>query len=98
MCLQLADQLVCYPMGIAENILVKIWNFLDPVVFVVLDMEVDIKTPPILGRPFLSTANVHIDAGAGEIWLNINRQKERFTLFQLEAVRERAREAIYHIH
>ena len=28
MCLQLADQSVRYPIGIAGNILVKIWNFL----------------------------------------------------------------------
>ena len=35
--------------------------------------------PLILGRPFLSTANAHIDVGAGEIQLNINGQKEKFT-------------------
>ena len=76
MCLQLADQSVRYPAGVAENIPVKIWNFLIPVDFVVLDMEVDTKTPLILGRPFLSTANANIDVGAGEIQLNINGQKE----------------------
>ena len=78
MCLQLADQTVRYPAGIAKNISVRIQNFFIPVDFVVLDMEVDTKTPLILGRPFLSTANVHIDVGAGEIQLNINGQKEKF--------------------
>ena len=78
MCLQLADQSVCYPAGVAENIPVKIWNFLTPVDFIVLDMEVDTKTPLILGRPFLSTANANIDVGAREIQLNINGQKETF--------------------
>ena len=77
MCLQLADQTVRYPAGIAENVPVKIRNFFIPVDFVVLDMEVDAKTPLILGRPFLSTANAHIDVGAGEIQLNINGQTER---------------------
>ena len=72
MCLQLADQSIHYPAGIAENILVKIQNFFIPVDFVVHDMEVNTKTPLILGRPFLSTANTHIDVGAGEIQLNIN--------------------------
>jgi len=38
MCLQLAEQLVRYPVGIAENILVKIQNFFVPIDFVVLDM------------------------------------------------------------
>jgi hypothetical protein len=41
-------------------------------------MEVETKTPLILGRPFLSTANTHIDVRAGEIQLNINGQKEKF--------------------
>jgi hypothetical protein len=78
MCLQLPDQSIHYPTGIAENIPVKIWNFFVLVDFVILDMELDIKSPLILGRPFLSTANAHIDVGAGEIQLNINGQKERF--------------------
>ena len=72
MCLQLADQTVCYPTGIAENIPVKIRNFFIPVDFVILDMEVDTKMPLILGRPFLSIENAHIDVGAEEIQLNIN--------------------------
>jgi len=45
MCLQLADQSVHYPAGIAENISVKIRNFFVPVDFVVLDMQEDMKTP-----------------------------------------------------
>ena len=77
--MQLADQSIRYPAGIAENIPVKIWNFFIPVDFVNLDMEVDTKMPLILGRPFLRTTNSHIDAGAGEIQLNINGQKEKFT-------------------
>jgi len=56
----------------------EIRNFFIPVDFVVLDMEVDAKTPLILGRLFLSTANTHIDVGAREIQLNINGQQEKF--------------------
>jgi hypothetical protein len=73
------DQSIRYPAGIAEDIPVKIRDFFVPVDFVVLDMEVDTKTPLILGRPFLSTARANIDVGAGEILLNINGQKEKFT-------------------
>ena len=36
------------------------------------------KTPLILGRPFLSTKNVHIDVGAGEIKFHINGKEEQF--------------------
>jgi hypothetical protein len=34
------------------------------------------KTPLILGKPFLSTINAHIDVGAGEIKFNINKKEE----------------------
>jgi hypothetical protein len=37
------------------------------------------KTPLILGRPFLSTTNTHIDVEAGEIKFNINGKEEQFT-------------------
>jgi hypothetical protein len=36
------------------------------------------KTPLILGRPFLSTTNAHIDVGAREIKFNINGKEEWF--------------------
>ena len=41
-------------------------------------MQEDMKTPLILGRPFLSTTNAHIDVGAGEIKFYINGKEERF--------------------
>ena len=78
MCLQLANQSVRYPIGIAENILVKIQNFFVPIDFVVLDMQEDMKTPLTLGRPFLSTTNAHIDVGAREIKFHINGKEVWF--------------------
>ncbi|WVZ83860.1 hypothetical protein U9M48_030956 [Paspalum notatum var. saurae] len=78
MCLQLANQSIRYPNGIAEDIPVKIRNFVILVDFVVLDMEVDSKMPLILGRPFLSTTEANIDVGAGEVHLNINGRREAF--------------------
>jgi hypothetical protein len=41
-------------------------------------MQEDMKTPLILGRPFLSTTNAHIVVGAGEIKFHINGKEERF--------------------
>jgi hypothetical protein len=78
MCLQLADQSVQYLLGIAENILVKIREFFVLVDFVVLDMHPDSKVSLIFERPFLSTANTHIDVGKGEIKFTINGQEEQF--------------------
>ena len=41
-------------------------------------MQEDMKTPLILGRPFLSTTNAHIDVRAGEIKFHINGKEEQF--------------------
>jgi len=45
----------------------------------VLDMSPNSKVSIILRRPFLSTANAHIDVRKGEIKLSINGQEEHFT-------------------
>jgi len=76
--LQLADQLIRHPAGVAENIRVKLHDFLVPMDFIVLDMEVDKKVPLIFGRPFLSTAKGHIDVGAREIHFTINGAQVKF--------------------
>jgi hypothetical protein len=78
MCLQLADQSLCYPIGIIEDIPVNIKGFFIPVDFVVLEMHPNSKVSLILGRPFLSTANAHIDVGIGEVKFNINEREEQF--------------------
>jgi hypothetical protein len=78
MCLQLADQSIRYPIGIIEDIPVKIREFFIPVDFVVFDMQPDSKVSLILGRPFLSTANAHINVGIREVKFNINGREERF--------------------
>jgi hypothetical protein len=65
-------------LGITENIPVNIREFFILVDFVVLDMHPDSKVSLILERPFLSTANAHIDVGKGEINFTINGQEEQF--------------------
>ena len=66
------------PIGVAEDIPVKIRGSLVPVDFVVLEMDVCLQTPLILGRPFLSTAGANIDVAASIIKLNINGKEETF--------------------
>jgi hypothetical protein len=78
MCLQLADQSIRYPIGIDEDIPVKIRKFFILVDFVVSDMQPDSKVSLILGRPFVSTTNAHIDVEIGEVRFNINGQEECF--------------------
>lgn len=64
MMLQLADSTVCYPVGIAEDIPVRVWGCFIPIDFVVLDMATDKDTTLILGCPFLSTADARINVEA----------------------------------
>jgi hypothetical protein len=47
--------------------------------FVVLDMHPDSTVSLILRRPFLSTANTHINVGRGEITFEINGKEEKFS-------------------
>ena len=61
MCLELVDNSVRYPLGIAEDVPVKIGEHLVPVDFVILDMGEGSKAPLILGRRFIKTARANID-------------------------------------
>ena len=78
MCLELVDNSVRYPLGIAKDVPVKIREHLVPIDFVILDIGEGSKAPLILGRPFLKTARANIDIGKGEIKFNINDTTNEF--------------------
>jgi hypothetical protein len=80
--LQLADQSIRCPVGIAEDISVRIRNSFIPVDFMVLEMDVCHHILLILGRPFLSTTGSKIDVAVGIIKLNISGIEETFTFKQ----------------
>jgi hypothetical protein len=77
--LQLADQSIQRPVGIAEGIPVRIRNSFVHVNFVVLEMDVYHQIPLILGRSFLSTTGAMIDVAARIRKLNISRKEETST-------------------
>jgi hypothetical protein len=77
--LQLADQSIRHPVGIVEDISVRIRNSFVPMDSVVLEMDVCCQIPLILGRPFLSTTRALIDVAARIIKLNISRKEEAST-------------------
>ncbi|GKA15266.1 reverse transcriptase domain-containing protein [Tanacetum coccineum] len=64
------------PLGIVENVLVKIDKFLFPSDFVIID-NIPFETT-ILGRPFLATIHAEIDVFAGKISLRINEDRISF--------------------
>jgi hypothetical protein len=78
MCLELGDNSIRYPLGIVEDVLVKVGHHFIPIDFVVLEMGEREKSPLILGRPFLKTVGATIDVGKGEIMFDINRERSSF--------------------
>jgi hypothetical protein len=78
MCLELGDNSICYPFGIAEDVPAKVGHHFIPVDFVVLEMGEREKPPLILGRPFLKTVGATIDVGKGEIMFDINGERSSF--------------------
>ncbi|XP_074292890.1 uncharacterized protein LOC141619772 [Silene latifolia] len=60
-----------HPMGILEDVPVKIGKFFIPVDFVVIDIAEDSCIPIILGRPFLHTTGEVIDVRHGSLMFNI---------------------------
>nr|GEY18680.1 reverse transcriptase domain-containing protein [Tanacetum cinerariifolium] len=74
MFLELADQTISKPTGVAENVFVKVGKFYFPADFVILDFVADPRIPLILGRPFLSTAHALIDVYECEITLRHDDQ------------------------
>ncbi|CAN6723272.1 unnamed protein product [Malus baccata var. baccata] len=62
--LQLADRSVTYPLGILEDVIIKVDKFYLPADFIVLDMEEDKEVPLILGRPFMATVRTLIEVEA----------------------------------
>ncbi|GJX97456.1 putative reverse transcriptase domain-containing protein [Tanacetum coccineum] len=73
---EMADMSKKAPLGIVENVLVKIDKFLFPVDFIILDNTPSETT--IIGRPFLATIRAEIDVFAGKISLGINEDRISF--------------------
>ena len=79
--LQMADRSTTTPMGIVEDVLVRVGEFIFPADFVVLDMQEDKKVPLILGRPFLATGGAMIDVQKGELTLKLNDESITFNIY-----------------
>nr|XP_027072039.1 uncharacterized protein LOC113696853 [Coffea arabica] len=82
--LQLVDRSIRYPLGVLENVLIKVQKFIIPVDFVVLDMEEDVYMPIILDRPFLATACTIIDVKNGKLKFQAGEEEVEFNLHEME--------------
>nr|GEZ40097.1 reverse transcriptase domain-containing protein [Tanacetum cinerariifolium] len=82
MTLKLADHSISRPVGVAENVFVKVGTFHFPADFVVVDFDVDPRVPLILGRSFLKTGRALIDVFEGELTLCVGKEAITFNLDQ----------------
>ncbi|GJV36410.1 DNA-directed DNA polymerase [Tanacetum coccineum] len=77
MSIQLADRSIKCPIGVCENLLVKVGKFIFLVDFVVLEMDEDELVSIILGRPFLAMARAVIDVHEGKLSLRVMDIQEK---------------------
>ncbi|GJT98558.1 phospholipase-like protein [Tanacetum coccineum] len=80
MVVEMADMTEKFPLGIVENILVKINKFLFLFDFVIIDKLGEPSETMILGRPFLATIHAHIDIFNREISLRIGEDRVLFDM------------------
>ncbi|GJT38961.1 reverse transcriptase domain-containing protein [Tanacetum coccineum] len=81
MTLELADRSIT-PIGLAEDVYVKVGKFHFPTDFVVVHFEADPRVPFILGRSFLRTGRALIDVYGEEITHRVDNEAITFNLDQ----------------
>jgi len=81
------DRSFVYPLGVIEDVLVKIDSLVIPCDFYILDMEHDScdssnNTPILFVRPFLKTANTKIDCGMDTLSMEVGDEKIEFNFHE----------------
>nr|GEX72112.1 reverse transcriptase domain-containing protein [Tanacetum cinerariifolium] len=80
--LELADRSISCPVGVAEDVYVKVGSFYFLADFVVVDFDADPRVPLILGRSFLKNGRALIDMFEGELTLRVGKEAITFNLEQ----------------
>ncbi|XP_019251108.1 PREDICTED: uncharacterized protein LOC109230024 [Nicotiana attenuata] len=86
--MQMADRSIKRPVGIVDDVLVKVGKFLLPANFVILDCAIDKEIPIILGRPFLATERALMDSEQNEIKCRVNDEEVEHLLNVLREHRQ----------
>nr|XP_016510198.1 PREDICTED: uncharacterized protein LOC107827561 [Nicotiana tabacum] len=76
--LQMADRSIKRPVGIVDDVLVKVEKFHLPADFVILDCAVDKEIPIVLGRPFLAISRELMYSKRNEIKFRVNDEEVTF--------------------
>ncbi|GJY39943.1 reverse transcriptase domain-containing protein [Tanacetum coccineum] len=76
MTLELVDRSITQPIGIAEDVYLKVGKFKFQADFVFIDFDADPRVPLILGRSFLKTRRALINVYEGELTLRVRKEAE----------------------
>nr|GEX52338.1 hypothetical protein [Tanacetum cinerariifolium] len=82
MTLELAGRSISRPVGVVEDVYVKVGSFYFQADFVVVDFDADPRVPLILERSFLKTGRALIDVFKGELTLRVGKEAITFNMDQ----------------
>nr|GEX61657.1 hypothetical protein [Tanacetum cinerariifolium] len=82
MTLELTDCFISRPVGVVEDVFVKVGTFYFPADFIVINFDADPQVPLILERSFLKKGRALIDVFEGEITLRVGKEAITFNLDQ----------------
>ncbi|XP_049405190.1 uncharacterized protein LOC125868613 [Solanum stenotomum] len=74
------DRSIKHHVGILYDILVKVNRFIFQTDFVILDCEIDVEIPIILGRPFLAIGRALADVESEELKFRVNEDEVTFNV------------------
>nr|GEU92057.1 reverse transcriptase domain-containing protein [Tanacetum cinerariifolium] len=83
MTLKHANRSISRPVGVAEDVYVKVGTFHFPADFIVVDFDADPRVPLILKRSFLKTRRALIYVFEGELSLRVGKEAITFNLNQI---------------
>ncbi|XP_015163825.1 uncharacterized protein [Solanum tuberosum] len=78
--LHMADRSIKHPMRILYEILEKVDRFIFSTDFVILDCEIDVEIPIILGRPFLAIGRALVDVESRKLKFCVNDDVVTFNI------------------
>ncbi|XP_070006191.1 uncharacterized protein [Nicotiana sylvestris] len=73
--LQMVNCTMKRPLGVIDDVLVRVDKFIVPANFVILDCEINYEVQIILGRPFLATGKALVDVEDREITFRVGDEK-----------------------
>ena len=72
----MVDRSIVYSKGILSDVALRIRKLVVPCDFVIVDIPEDVKSPIILGRPWLATTSTLIDIARGKMVMSVAEEVE----------------------